>query len=464
MPLRRLPLLMLCAGAGCAAPEQPELVTSQQPIFGGTLSVGDDAVFMIETPTGLCSAALIAPRTLLTARHCFAPGEPIHAANVPGTASAESVEAQTHLQWRPDGGDPDLALVFLDTAPAVTPLVWNWWSKPRQLRPGADRIRHIGYGRTENSSSGTRRTVTVALNSAGESLYDIAVYSGDPQHGICFGDSGGPAMLLPADGGAESVIGVHTGLDSPQCGAGYSTMLSPYRDFVESWLTTHEDAGCWRDARCVNGCAPVDPDCACARDGVCGADCYDFDDPDCPAACGFDGECSSLPCPLRDEDCELPGGRCQQREQCPGRECITDPQHPNKYCSQSCSGGCPDEMACDLARQLCIKLQLPVVADGAPCADGQALCREGAQCLGGACTALCTSNLDCPTNHHCRAELPRLCVGRTVVLPKLEAELPAAQVQQRCEASGAGAPAGLLLLLLGVWRVTRKPASHAAQR
>lgn len=453
-------VVVLCAA--CAAPDDPT-EQARQAIYGGTPSTDDEAVFMIFRDGSWCSSTLIAPRTLITAQHCV-PTMPTRAANTPNSATADVLEVRTYSGWKQDAGAADLALVLLDRELPVKPAQWNWWSRP--VRAELGRIRHVGYGLTETGQLGIRHQVTIDIQGTlNDTQNGFGVATGGPGQGICNGDSGGAAFLVPADGGPESLLGVHS-YGSGACGVGdgVSILLPTYREFVEDWLRTHEDAGCPRDDRCVPGCAPVDPDCACAADGFCTSACEDLLDPDCSPFCRADGVCSVEPCPRLDDDCHAPGSPCLRPSQCPGRECAGDPQNVSTYCTQRCAGGaCPSGYQCDPARDLCIKRQLPWVENGGACTEGVNLCRDYSRCLDGVCRALCSSNLECLRSERCRAEAPRICVARPpVVLGSAEeARGPLAQ-GQGC-AAAAGAPLLMLLAAL-LRRVTCRPPWRRSSR
>lgn len=454
--MRRLGTLGVVICVACAGPEEPggpDPESARRAIIGGVPSLNDEAVFRIVTTRGLCTAALIAPRTLLTAEHCLSGGTAVSADNAPNTETVTPVMHLSYADWSRDGGSADLALVLLDRPSRVTPLTWNWWST--RVTPDLGRVRHVGYGLTENMTGGQRRHVTVDITGTRFSPgFGLGVMTGDSTAGICNGDSGGPALLVPADGGPESLLAVHSYGTSAACGIGVSILLPEYREFIDDWMATREAPMCSRDGRCLQGCTPVDQDCACAADGFCTDQCLDLVDPECPASCRTDGLCSPELCPRLDEDCNAPGQACLRPSQCPGRECISDPQNTSKYCTQRCfAGACPEGFECD-GRELCIKRQKPWVENGGACTDGVNLCREFSQCIGGVCTPLCTSQLDCPKNWFCRESVPRICVAKNVVLRKAEVSAAAAE-EGGCQAAPAGP---LLLALLTACRTSRRRA------
>jgi len=422
--------LLLCALVGCEA--SAPAGASRSPIVGGHPAPGDVAVFFLDNDAGVCSATLIAPRTLLTASHCVEDGVPTSATNAPRVGPDGGFTIVEHLTFgeASDGGTIDLALLLLDRAPGVTPMPWAWWGPaPMQDSP----IRLVGYGRTETEPAGERRSVATEVRSAVENrLRGMVVVSGNFGLGLCFGDSGG-AALAPTKAG-ERLIAVHSFINE-RCGEGVSSsvLVYPYRRFIEGWLATHEPPDCARDGRCVSGCPLEDPDCRCGADGVCLAGCPELDDPDCPGECSVDGLCSASGlCPSADLDCIAEGAPCLNAAQCAGRACVSDPQNPTKYCSRPCPAqACPDTMMCDSSRAVCILKPLPMAAEGALCGP-TVKCATGTACVEAVgelrCRRTCTSQAQCLQGTACRFGSMSVCVP----LARLDAgatwEGPAARV------------------------------------
>jgi len=445
--MRVLPGLLLII----ACTEAPTSSTHRQAIVGGRPAPSDDFVFFLETAEGGCSAALIAPRTLLTAAHCVASGGSRWATNGPRSDAglAYSVVAHRTFAEGSDGGSPvDLALALLDRAPPSTPMPWVW-SGPAPVF--GTLIRHVGYGRTESAEPGERNSVEVAVSVAAETKSGgIVIETGRPGLGICFGDSGGPA-LVRLDGGSERVLAVHSFVVGA-CGSGTSVLLYPYRGFIESWLQIYEPPGCARDGRCVSACGDtVDPDCTCPADGHCDLRCPPFDDLDCPVSCGPDGFCETTSvCPIDDADCVPLGGACTRDMQCAERRCITDPQHAEPYCSRGCDANirCPAPLVCEVVSSQCQHPQLPEVAEGEPCDDGVTACVTGTRCapVGGRarCRRACSSQAQCKEGTRCQFEGLKICAPEEITLER-------ATVEARAAKSGCSVmPEGLAMLLGGV--------------
>lgn len=409
--ITRLVVLTL-AVLGCEASHPSAAVT--QRIVGGQPAPDDVAVFFLDNDAGVCSATLIAPRTLLTASHCVENGVPSWASNDPRVTGDAGYAIVAHLTFgeATDGGTIDLALLLLDRAPPVPPKPWAWWGPPPAEHAP---IRHVGFGRTETEGPGERRSVSTEVRGAVENrTRGMVVVSGDFGAGLCFGDSGGAALGTTKAG--ERLIAVHSFINEA-CGGGVSSsvLLYPYRRFIEAWLAANEPPDCARDGRCVTSCALEDPDCRCGADGVCRAECPPLDDPDCPGECAIDGLCSAAGlCPQPDPDCITDGAPCLNPSQCAGRACVSDPQNPTAYCSLPCPAqACPDTMQCDVGRGVCILKPLPMVPEGSPCGP-TVKCAGATACVevGGdtRCLRTCSSPAQCLEGTSCRFGAVNVCV------------------------------------------------------
>ena len=214
------------AALSCASGDrnEQELGLVRAPISGGQPDSADSNVFLLVSQRGsvgvaLCSASLIAPNLLLTARHCvsdvtdervtcgktqvsvplpantlFAGNAPsINAVNMPYRASAVSVPSE--------GSDIcgyDVALITLTTnvpASAATPIVPRI---DREVTHG-ELYSAIGYGQDSAGDAGVaglRRAraglaVSCVPGKCGQGV-ESSEFVGEV--GICSGDSGGPAL------------------------------------------------------------------------------------------------------------------------------------------------------------------------------------------------------------------------------------------------------------------------------
>ncbi len=275
-PCLSLAVLMSCAEASAPpAGEEPRLHQKTQPIYGGVPSDEDtDAVVLILTEQSQCTGTVVAPRMVLTARHCIAayvegtyqcsneggynpsfPRNPRNAGSIGTIFPAESVEiriGQFPYENEPDAiGEKiysvatdticrnDIALVQVDRELPVPPRAMRL--EP-STRPG-ELIMAIGYGTTFTDVGGRHQRPDVEILAVGKSsvypegrgAYDRTFRTGQ---GACPGDSGGPAL---AESGA--VLGVSS-IGENDCNGSaaqnYYTHLAPYRSFIED---AFEDAG-----------------------------------------------------------------------------------------------------------------------------------------------------------------------------------------------------------------------------
>ncbi|MES1175975.1 MAG: S1 family peptidase [Myxococcales bacterium] len=230
--IRRLvPALVLVASASLAAScasadgdSSAEARVVRSAISGGEPDSADTSVFLLASRRGsegvaLCSASLIAPNLLITARHCVSdvtaehvtcgqtmvsapfPADTLSASNSLTLGSSSTRYRASAVSVPSEGTDIcgfDIALITLEApipSGVATPLV------PRIDAPVVRResYRAVGYGQTEAGDAGVageRRgrsglSVNCAPGKCGQGV-ESNEFVGET--GICSGDSGGPAL------------------------------------------------------------------------------------------------------------------------------------------------------------------------------------------------------------------------------------------------------------------------------
>lgn len=327
----------LLAG-GCAGGAREESESSRQPIAGGTVDLSHHNVFLLVSHLdgfgGLCTATLIAPNLLLTARHCVSPssedgyvrcgdsmlGEPFppsafFATNDPRADRSSLFFRAVDVRVPGEGVDTcgyDIALVTLSenvpssvSTPAVPRI-------DRDVERG-EKYTAVGYGVDENGhSNGSRMqlanlTIACEPGSCGEGV-ESTEFRGET--GICSGDSGGPA--LDADG---KVVGV-VSRGGPDCSTPVYGTVTAWQDFIiETALAAarlgNYDPPFWTTTRSSDAPPPVDggggaggasgeaprgaEGDACRSTGECedGLVCFGDGTGVCRATCSATAECSA---------------------------------------------------------------------------------------------------------------------------------------------------------------------------
>ncbi|MBI2896905.1 MAG: S1 family peptidase [Deltaproteobacteria bacterium] len=210
---RAAAVVLLVGLAACwSGQDEPSICAAREGGLAGGLAGGAwPAVGLVRVGRELCTGTLVAPRVVVSARHCVDLGTtPGEVEFLTGRQGEELEAVGSDLLWT-DG--EDLIAVVLDRAPSVEPAPFR--TTPMAREAIGSEVTLVGYGTTRPDANdhGVKRSGTASIEVVDDLTFVVEIRF-DGQAAPCFGDSGGPALL---DG---QVAGVLSGGDPACAGRG----------------------------------------------------------------------------------------------------------------------------------------------------------------------------------------------------------------------------------------------------
>lgn len=180
--------------------------------------------------TAFCTGTVIAPRVVVTARHCTLGVTPAEIGFGVGVVPSEAI-ADFAVESVVEHAEQDVSLLVLTRpatldVPGLVPLDIN-----RQPLGDADLGRQVeaaGFGETLDPTRIGRYFALVMLTAVDDTY---VLVDGQQREGLCFGDSGGPVLGLDPLG-HPAILGVEHGGEESCVGRDQLTRL----DRVQAWI------------------------------------------------------------------------------------------------------------------------------------------------------------------------------------------------------------------------------------
>ncbi|MEE2786806.1 MAG: S1 family peptidase [Myxococcota bacterium] len=223
--------------------QAPKLGTRSDAIRNGTrepsiLGLNDGQKLAVGWlhPTGapgqnFCTATLVAPRVLATARHCLEGQQRFDVSFGVGllpSAPRASFRVETgHLHPYVDAAVLILEEDAVAALPEIRPIPFNRTALEQSM-VGTE-VEAAGYGETYDRTRSGRYFAVVQLAAVTSSE---VIVDGRGRQGLCFGDSGGPVMAILND--APVVLGVESWGDPSCVGVDHLVRLDAIAPWIDS--------------------------------------------------------------------------------------------------------------------------------------------------------------------------------------------------------------------------------------